>query len=71
MQLRLAQSALDPQQQPIIVLAWIVQPVLVSQQRAEHRAQLQQLMPILAGAGQSAHLDAQYQPDVIQADLGK
>ena len=47
-QLRFTERTLESQQQTIVVLARIVQAVLVGQQRAEQRTDLQQLMPVLA-----------------------
>ncbi len=49
----------------------VVESVLVRQQSSEQSAKLQQLMPILAGTGQSTHLQPEDQPDVIQADFSK
>ena len=49
----------------------VVEPVLVGQQHAEHRTQLDELMPVPARAGQPAHLQAEDQPDVVEADLGQ
>jgi hypothetical protein len=46
MELRLADRVLKPQQQPIVVLAGVIQPVLVQDQRAAEGAQLEQAMPI-------------------------
>lgn len=71
MQLGLAHGPLQPQQEPIVVVAGVVEPVLIGQEDPEDGAQLQELIPVLAGAGQSAHLDAEDQPDVVEADLGQ
>ena len=70
-QLRFAHGALEPQQQPVVVIGRVVQPVLVGQQGPEDGAQLQELMPVLVGAGQAAHLQAEDNADVVQADLGE
>jgi hypothetical protein len=47
-ELALADGALQAQQHPIIVLGRVVDPVQITQQRARHRAQFQQLMPFPA-----------------------
>src|SRR5262245_18062952 len=59
------------EQQAVVVVGRIVQAVGVRQQGAEAGAQLQQLVPVLAGARQSAHLQAEDEADVIQSDLGQ
>ena len=71
MQLRLAHRALEPQQQPVVVIGRVVEPVLVGQQGPEDGAQLQELVPVLVGARQAAHLQAEDDADVVQADLGE
>jgi hypothetical protein len=52
MQLNLAHGPFQAQQQPVVVLIGIVDPVRVGQQRPGQRAQLDQLMPVPARAGQ-------------------
>ena len=49
----------------------VVEPILVGEQDAKHRTQFDELMPVLARAGQPAHLQAEDQPDVVQTDLGE
>ena len=61
----------ESEQQPVVVIGRIVEPILVGQQDSEDRAQFDELMPILARAGQPAHLQAEDQPDMVQADLGE
>jgi hypothetical protein len=57
-QLGLAHGPLQPQQQPVVELHRVVDAVGVGQQRSRQRAQLQQLVPVGARAGQPRHLDA-------------
>ena len=70
-QLGLGHDPREPEQEPVVVIGRVVQPVLIGQQGAEHRAQFQELMPVLARAGQPAHLQAEDQPDVVETDFGK
>jgi hypothetical protein len=69
-ELGLAHRPLQPQQQPVVVVHRVVDAVGVGQQRARQRAQLQQLLPVSARAGQPRHLDAQHQPHMPHGDLG-
>ncbi len=69
MQLRLTDRALQPQQQPVIMLGRVVNPVRVAQQGPRQGAQLQELMPFPATARQPRHLDAQHDAHMIQPDL--
>ena len=59
----------QPEQEPVVVVGRVIQPVLIRQEGAEQGTQFQQLMPVLAGSGQPAHLQAEDQPDVVQTDL--
>jgi hypothetical protein len=68
-QLRLAHRALEPEQQAVVVLRRVVDAVEVRNERPAQRADLQELMPILARAGQARHLHAEHEPDMVQADL--
>ena len=49
----------------------VVEAVRVGEQSSEDRTQFDELMPVLARAGEPAHLEAEDQPDVIEADLGE
>ena len=51
------------------MLGRVINAVQVAQQRAGQRAQLQQLMPLPARAGQPGHLDAQHDAHMIQPYL--
>ena len=70
-QLGLAHRPLQAQQQPVVVIARVVEAVQVGQQCVEQGTVLQQVMPVAARAGQAAHLDAQVDADVVEADLGQ
>ena len=68
-ELSLADGALQPQQQPVVMLGRVIDAVQVTQQRSGQRAQLQQLMPLPARPGQPGHLDAQHDAHMIQPHL--
>jgi hypothetical protein len=53
------------------VIGRVVEAIVVGEQDAEDRTQLDDLVPILARAGQPAHLQAEDQPDMVEADLGE
>ena len=55
-QLRLAHGALQPQQQPVVERARVVEPVGVGDQRVGHPAQVQQPVPVGVVAGQPGDL---------------
>ena len=69
MQLSLADRALQPQQQAVIMLGRVIDPIQVPQQGPRQGAQLQKLMPFPAAARQPRHLDAQHDAHMIQPDL--
>jgi len=70
-QLRLTESAFEPEQESVIVIRGIVQPVLIREQGAKDGAELQELVPVLVGSCQAAHLQAKDDPDVVEADFGQ
>lgn len=70
MQFGFAHRVLEPQQQPVVVLGRVVDPVGVRQHRTRQGTQLDQLVPVPAGAGQTGHLDPHNETDVVQPDLG-
>ena len=70
-QLGLGHDPSEPEQEPVVVVDRVIQAVLITQQGAKHRAKLKQLVPVLARAGEPAHLQAEDQPDVIESDFCK
>ena len=54
-----------------MVVGGVVEAVGVGQERAKSRAQLESLVPILAGAGRPAHLQAEDQADAVQREIGQ
>ena len=71
MQLHFRDLALQAEDEPVVGVGRVVDAVLVGQQGAEEAADLQQVVPVLAGSGEPAHLQAQDQPDVVHGDLGQ
>jgi hypothetical protein len=64
-------GAIKAEQEAVVVCAGIVESVLIGDEHAENGGQLEQLVPILAGAGQPAHLRPEDEAQVVQADLGQ
>ena len=71
MELRLGHHAAEAQHHPVRVLARVVEPVVIGDQDPEDGRELEQLVPVLARAGQPAGLRAEDQPDVVEPDLGQ
>jgi hypothetical protein len=69
-QLGLAPGAEDAQQQAVGVLAGVVDPVLVDDQGVGQGADLQQAVPVGAGAGQAGRFQAEDRAGLAEADLG-
>ena len=69
MKLCLGHGPLQPEQQPVVVIRRVIEPIGIGQERMIPRTQLQQVVPVGAGARQPAHLQAKDQPDLVQGDL--
>ena len=69
-QFGLAHGALQAEQQPVVEVGRVIQPVLVADQRGRHGADLQQPVPVGVVAGQPGDLQAQHDPGAAHADLG-
>jgi hypothetical protein len=69
--LRLVHHAVQAEDETIRMVGRVVHPVGVGQQDPVAGAQLQQLVPVLARAGQPAHLQPEDQPDAVEGDLGQ
>ena len=61
---------LRPQQQPVIEVGRIIEPILVADQRRGHGADLQQPVPVGVVAGQPGDLQTQHDPGPAHADVG-
>ena len=59
------------EQEAIRVIRRVIHPVGVGEQDAEAGAELEQVVPVLAGPGQPARLQPEDQPDPIQGHLGE
>lgn len=71
MQFGLAHRAPESQQQAIVVLVGIVEAVFVDDQGLGQRADLQEPIPIAAGAGQARGFQAQDRPGPAHAHFGE
>jgi len=69
-QLGLGHRALQPEHEPIVVQARMVDPVRVGDQRVGQRAQIEQPVPVGVAARQPRDLDPEHDPDPSQPDLG-
>jgi hypothetical protein len=69
-QLGLAHRAFEAEQQPVVEVGGIVEPVLVADQRPRQRADLQQPVPVSVVSGQSRDFEAEHDPRLAQADIG-
>ena len=63
-------GAFQPEQQPVVELARVIQAVLVADQGAGQRADLQQPVPVGVVAGQPGHFQAEHDPGPAHADVG-
>jgi hypothetical protein len=70
MQLRLAHRAAKAQEQAIIVLAGVVDPVLVDNEGVGERTDLDKPVPVATGAGEPRGFETQHCPRMAQTHLG-
>ena len=68
MQFGRIQRAFQAEDQPVVRVAWVVEAVLVGDERLEHGAQLDDAVPVAVEARQARHLGHQDQADFAQAD---
>ena len=69
-QLGFAHGPFEPEQQPVVETARVVQAVLVEDQRAGQGTEFQQAVPVAGVASQSGDLQAQHDPRASHAHLG-
>jgi hypothetical protein len=69
-QFRLRHRALQPKQEAIIRVAWIIDALLVNDQGVGEGTDLQQAIPITARAGQARDFQAQHRSHVAQSHFG-
>ena len=69
MQLRFAHRALQAQQQAIIEVRRIIQPILIEDEGVGERAKFKQPMPIGGVARQARYFQAEHDPDAAQTDF--
>src|SRR4029077_13667827 len=70
-QLSLAHDAFETQEQTVVEVGGVVQPIVVAQERTEQTARAQQRGPVRVGAGQATGIQAQEDADLIQAEFGE
>jgi len=71
MELGLVHHPVQPQQETIRMVGRVVHPIGIGQEHPEPGAQLEQLVPVLARAGQPAHLQSEDQADAIEGHFGQ
>ena len=69
-ELVLVEAALQPEQQPVVALPRRVDGLLVDQQRVDHAAHLDELLPVAAVAREARDLPRRHRADLAEADLG-
>jgi hypothetical protein len=69
-QLGLRHRALEPEQQAVVELAGVIEPILVADQRARQRADLEQPVPVGVVARQPRDLEPEHDPGAAHPDLG-
>jgi hypothetical protein len=68
-QLGLAHRALQPEQQPVVERAGVIEPVAVADHRVGHAAQIKQPIPVDVVARQARDLQAEHQAGAAERDL--
>ena len=71
MQFRLAHRGLHPQQESIVVIRRVVDPIRVGEECVEDGTLFHKMIPVAARPRQSAHLDPQDDADVIEIHFGE
>jgi hypothetical protein len=70
MQFRFAHRPLQAEQQAVVEVCRIIQPVLIEDKRVAERTQLEQSMPVGVVAREARHFQSEYDPDTTKTDLG-
>ncbi len=70
MQFRLAHGAFQAQEQAVVEVRRIIQPVLIQDERIGQSAQLEQAMPVGGVARQARYFKAEHDPDSTETDFG-
>jgi hypothetical protein len=68
--LRFGHRALEPEQEPVVEIGRVIEPVLVADQRAGQRADLEQPVPVGVVARQAGDLEAEHDPGLAEPDVG-
>src|SRR3954470_10960167 len=70
MKFRLADGALETEQEAIVQRIGVINSLAVPEQGIAQGADLEQLVPVAARASEAGHLHAENDADTAQADLG-
>ena len=70
-QLNLAHSPFQPQNQPVVGMLWIVNAIMIDDQRIDDLAKLQQPVPVMAVPGKPGRLSGEDGAGLSLTDLGK
>ena len=70
MQLGFTHRPLEPEQQAIIEVGWVVEPVFIQNERLAQGADLQQAMPVARVTGESRDLQPHDHADAAETDVG-
>lgn len=70
MELRFTHRALQPQEQSVVEVRRIIQPVFIEDERVAERTELEQPMPVGGVARKTRHLQAEDDADATETDLG-
>jgi hypothetical protein len=63
-------TALDPQEQAVVVLSRIIDAILVDDERVGQATDLDEAVPVAAGTSQPRGFEAQDGADAAESDLG-
>jgi hypothetical protein len=69
-ELELADAALHAEQQPVVRPAGVIDPVQIDHARLHQPAELEQVMPVAAVAGDPGGIEAQHGPDLALTQPG-
>jgi len=69
-ELGLAHGALEPEQEAVVEVGGVVDPVLVQDQRLEQGADLEQVVPVRVVAREPRDFESEHDAGAPHADLG-
>src|SRR5438046_1224795 len=69
MKFRFGQSPFQTEQEPVIKVRWVIDSILVENERASQRTQLDQPVPVGGVPGQARDLQSHHQACIAEGDL--